>query len=147
MLTLYFCCRFPPVFRSASRNRGTSAKSAKFAFRPAPGARTSRLEMKPFERKHVRQVDKSSPRLAARDGMEQGPYEFPTHALARAFGAKGLRRRTEKSATQPFLASKNLNQVTAAALVRCLAVCLRCKVQKISPTRMPCAHFQEIEVF
>jgi len=69
--------------------------------------------MKPFERKHVRQVDKSSPRLAARDGMEQGPYEFPTHALARAFGAKGLRRRTEKSATQPFLASKNWNQVIA----------------------------------
>ena len=79
----------PPVFRSASRNRGTSAKAAKFAFRPAPGARTSRLEMKPFERKHVRQVDKSSPRLAARDGMEQGPYEFPTHALALASEPKG----------------------------------------------------------
>jgi hypothetical protein len=45
--------------------------------------------MKPFERKHVRQVDKSSPRLAARDGMEQGPYEFPTHALALASEPKG----------------------------------------------------------
>ena len=126
MLTLYFCCRFPPVFRSASRNRGTSAKSAEFAFRPAPGARTSRLEMKPFEREHVRQVDKSSPRLAARDGMEQGPYEFQS-TRSRLHWSQRVRRRTEKSATQPFLASKNLNQVTATSLVRCLAVCLRCK--------------------
>ena len=70
--------------------------------------------------------------------MEQGPYEFPTHALALAFGAKGLRRRTEKSAPQPFLAAKNLNQVTATALVRCLAVCLRCKVFAGS---LPRAHF------
>jgi hypothetical protein len=33
--------------------------------------------------------------------MEQGPYEFQMHALAHAFGAKGLRRRTEKSAAFP----------------------------------------------
>jgi len=67
------------------------------------------------ERKHVLKVHKSSPRLAARDGMEQGPYEFPTHAFAFAFGAKGLRRRTEKSASLSSL-QKNLNQVTAIAL-------------------------------
>ena len=58
-------------------------------FSPAPGAGTSRLEMKPFERKHVRQVDKSSPRLAARDGMEQGPYEFQRTRTALASEPKG----------------------------------------------------------
>jgi len=93
------CSRFPLVFRSASRNRGTSAKPRSSAFNPAPGVGTSRLEINSANAIHVRRVNKSSPRLAARDGMEQGPYEFPTHAFAPAFGAKGLRRRTQQSAS------------------------------------------------
>ena len=133
-----FCSRFPPVFRSASCKRGTSAKPRSSVFSPAPGAGTSRLEINFENAIHVLKVNKSSPRLAARDGMEQGPYEFQ-RTRPRLHRSQRVRRRTEKSATQPFLASKNLNQVVAAALLRCLAVRLRCKF--FSPAQRPRAVF------
>jgi hypothetical protein len=100
LLLLVSSCIFGPPL--AIEARPPSKRSSVFS--PAPGAGTSRLEMRPRERKHVRWVDKSSPRLAARDGMEQGPYEFPTHALALAFGAKGLgdARRSPHSAFPRF---------------------------------------------
>src|SRR5579885_201579 len=50
--------------------------------------------------------------------MEQGPYEFQ-RTRSRLHRSQRVRRRTENSATQPFLASKNLNQVTAAAHCGC----------------------------
>jgi hypothetical protein len=90
--------------------------------------------MKPFERKCVRQVDKSSPRLAARDGMEQGPYEFQRTRTALASEPKG--KATHGEVRKPFLASKNLNHVIAAALLRRLAVCLRRKFSPANAARI-----------
>ena len=60
---------------------------------------------------------KSSPRLAARDGMEQGPYEFRSYAI----GAKRVRRRTDQSATA-FPRFTVLNQFFSGSASARLAV-------------------------
>jgi hypothetical protein len=70
--------------RPALSDRGTSAKVMLFSnFALRQGLGTAMLGDRP--RGLFPRGNKSSPRLAARDGMEQEPYEFRSHAI----GAKG----------------------------------------------------------